>query len=183
MVFKVLASTAGTRHTRVFRLPVTNTRLQPFSRDCEHVLHNAKILEGEDLAESACEAACSHCALSLGILCSPALQAAQCSEVPELCTAQDRTAAVQQKNKHNSPECLKTEIWPFSSESNGGLANHSPASPPRVQSAQRLALALCNTQAGELSFNPQYVLAPKNHGPARHQKGASCGLEAFKRDL
>lgn len=133
----------------------------------------------QDLAESACKGVHSPQALSLEIFCFTYFSVAQVSVPQSALSYQDlSTTHNQYKNKCNSPKCLKTEIWLFFSESHaGGLANHSPASPPRAQSAQKLALAWCNTQAGELSFNPQYLLAPKKHRPARHQEGASCGLE------
>lgn len=70
-------------------------------------------LEDEDLAGSACV---SPCTFSRNIL-QPRFPS---SELSNLSTTQDQTEATQQKNQHNSPTCLKTGIWPFSSESNGG---------------------------------------------------------------
>lgn len=96
---------------------VTNISAQPLSRDFSHVLHNTKALEHQDLAEPACKDIRGPQALSLGTLCFTTFLVAKISKMQsalscqELSTTHSLTAIVQQKNKANSPKCLKTEIW------------------------------------------------------------------------
>lgn len=98
------------------------------------MLRNTKALKHQDLAEPACKEICGPQALSLGILCFTTFLAAKISKLQsalscqELSTTHNLTAIVQQKNKANSPKCLKTEIWLcFSLKATQGAGKPQPS--------------------------------------------------------